>query len=374
MDSLYFLQVYTEQGGSGLCNQLFTLASGILEAVRMAKPVIAGDFLACINTQATCPLSDVIDVPALDAFVRERLSARVVVIPKRDLEQPRLVALEYGVPGATHDLSQELARGAGPLHVARTVCLNLIKGDPSPGVGKKLVAVYQPHERLRLTYEESEFGGYLTNDLIAGTIDWEQARWRRPFLWADAIDRQFFDKVLKNITFHPRLCAAANTFVEQYSAYDRINVLHIRNERDGIAHWSQVQGMTQDEFASAVNEKYIDLVNKYIDKRDMNIVLTYETNDNPVIEHMRLSGYPVAFVPKCAEDGRECSAIIDLLVGEKCNGVFLGNVHPAKLNGSTFSYVLMTRMTSPYVKRVLVDPDRIRDPEIVVPQQLARKE
>ena len=54
---------YAKNKAKGLCNQLFALSNGIIEAINKNKKfVIIDSFSACINSCKICPISEILDL------------------------------------------------------------------------------------------------------------------------------------------------------------------------------------------------------------------------------------------------------------------------------------------------------------------------
>jgi hypothetical protein len=90
-------------------------------------------------------------------------------------------------------------------------------------------------------------------------------------------------------------------------------------------------------------------------------VLSYNL-DNHVIHFLRENNYEFYISKKNIFNGREKHAIIDLLIGEKCNNVFIGNWDFTKSRGSTFSYFLYIRNDA--LKNIFIDMYDIKFNEV----------
>ena len=66
------------------------------------------------------------------------------------------------------------------------------------------------------------------------------------------------------------------------------------------------------------------MIEKYFSKNDIIFVLSYDL-DNKVVKFLKENEYEFYYTKKNIFDGREKHAIIDLLVGQKCNNCFIGN-------------------------------------------------
>ena len=85
------------------------------------------------------------------------------------------------------------------------------------------------------------------------------------------------------------------------------------------------------------------------------IILTYDT-EHKLVQEFKLTHQVYTF--KHDVVGREVSAILDLLIGAKCTGTFIGCHNLELKRGSTFSYFLH-KMIAPTVTRYFIDLDGI---------------
>ena len=142
-----------------------------------------------------------------------------------------------------------------------------------------------------------------------------------------------------------------------------INVIHLRNEEDAIIFWGQINNMDYNTYKNTLEDKYIYLIQKYIHKNSINIILSANTS-NKVLDFMQQHDFYYVICNKTIENGREESAIIDLFNSKHCNSMFIGNTNIITLNGSTFSYLLYKRLEDKAgVTKILIDLDHINTPE-----------
>ena len=163
-----------------------------------------------------------------------------------------------------------------------------------------------------------------------------------------------FDYLLKSIRFNNRHVKYSENalLIDSKGEYNhlpllnfenkKINVIHLRVEKDMTGHMLSHNKMTQEEYDIELQNKYIELIKQYFSKNDIIFVLSYDLNNN-VINYLKENDYEFYFTKKQIFDGREQHAIVDLLIGEKCNNYFIGNWNFAIRQGSTFSYFLYVR-------------------------------
>ena len=171
-----------------------------------------------------------------------------------------------------------------------------------------------------------------------------------------------FDNILKIITFNSDFIIKSDLILKEININKKINIIHLRLEDDGLLHWSKQNDMTINNFKSHLEEKYINLIKKYISNADENIILSSSLS-NGVIDFLNNNNYNYRFIDKCFKD-REKNAIIDLLVSKCCNNIFIGNFNMKNLNGSVFSYYIWKYMTDA-VTKIYIDLDNIYDDEVV---------
>ena len=103
--------------------------------------------------------------------------------------------------------------------------------------------------------------------------------------WINTYNKTMFDNILKNIIFLKNIVLPENEH-NYISKYNKINVIHLRLEEDAIVHWSKMNNMSKLNFQNYIEQKYINIIKKYINKKDITVLLTYSTNNN-VIHYLK---------------------------------------------------------------------------------------
>ena len=108
------------------------------------------------------------------------------------------------------------------------------------------------------------------------------------------------------------------------------------------------------------------MIDKYIDPDSYNIVLSANVN-NRVVDHLqcRMNRTHI-FTDKTAHNGREINAMIDMIIAQNCNNIFIGCVNPETYHGSTYSGMLYSIFKKKPIKNILIDLDNIHRDEFVI--------
>lgn len=212
--------------------------------------------------------------------------------------------------------------------------------DPEPGVSKQ-IHLNIPSKNLKYSFQERN--GRL-NVIYTDHMQIPNAL--------------FFSPAINNMMSVLQFLQTP-TFFEIENEGRNCSVVHIRNENDGITWWSRQNNMTFEQYYNALNQKYIQLIEKYIPKEHILLILTSKRYNNPIIDHLQQSGYHILF--NVYEDiGREKMAISDMILASKiCNSVLI-----APIRGSTYSVLLSLRLQ--YNKLVHFNLDRIQEADTVV--------
>uniref|UniRef100_A0A6C0DR71 Uncharacterized protein n=1 Tax=viral metagenome TaxID=1070528 RepID=A0A6C0DR71_9ZZZZ len=331
--------------GTGLTNQIFSLITAIITARRMGhRLVIVDRFLNDFSKLSYTPVSSILDMVAINTLLLAEYGMMIV-------DREELVTFSsaiYGITGQTVDLTERLHQSAGGLLLPKETVLNSLGGDPAPGCVKQLRVTYTVYgQRVEEIYNE-----LLEQDL---SLDFDRVKYIYSFAMPNVHDLTMFDNILTSITYHKDLVAEADSLFQSGTK----NVIHLRLEWDGIAHWSKMNQMTEDSFHTALVQRYTSIIEQEFAKSEEILILS-SSLANPVIDFLNANGYNYRSPTKFYQE-REKNAIIDLLVASRCNGLFIGNFNLANFNGSTFSYYAM-KLCRP-VKAIMIDLDRIADVE-----------
>jgi hypothetical protein len=185
-------------------------------------------------------------------------------------------------------------------------------------------------------------------------------RWYNTMCYPAWADHRLFDIVLRAIRFTPFFVSVAKRFTDKIPVGAQINAIHLRIEDDAIKHWSNVNQMSEDEFRNDLSQRYIDLIKEHVDKTDVNLILSYSTN-NTVLDFMKENGYHYIVTDKDTTMGREKNAIVDTIIAESCNKVMIANINFDDSLGSSFSYFVAKRLKD-NIKCVTIDIRNLKIP------------
>lgn len=358
MKQLYFCKIANSK--AGLCNQLFALTTGIIKAFNEKKKVvILGGFLNDYSKNKITPISDIIDLNAFNNFILKHYGIHVIDAFHTTLTIQRVV---YGTEDKQENITSTIIEKFyrnNSLYIDTNVQLNLLGfGDPVP-FKPKYVEITYALNGIMLIEKYNELNGVLQNSIV---FNIDSSNFHFDMGWINKHNRTMFDNILKNIVFLRKLHLpiAESNYI---SNYHKINVIHLRLENDAIDHWSRMNKMQNLYFKNVIEQKYINIIKNYVNKNDLNILLSFSTN-NPVIQFLKQNGYNIHISPKIEEWGREVNAIKDTTSIDLCNSIFIGNFNLVNLNGSSLSYYLINKL-KPNIKCITIDLDRILDNEQV---------
>lgn len=356
--------------GTGLTNEIFFIIYGIIDCINNKKKnFIINRFRIEAMTNKFSKISDIIDIHYLNIL----LSKFNINIFDRENLDFSITNIKYGLNDKMIDLTNEIIQNyysENKLVIPRWTILNSINGDPYVGQSKKLFITYSLNNNITT----EEYSEYIDNDIIIdlknpqNILNWQQID--NCYL----NNREIFDYLLKNIKFNSRFLKYSENalLINSKGEYEhlplininnkKINTIHLRVEKDMTGHMLSHNKMSQDEYDINLQNKYIDLIQKYFSKDDIIFILSYDLNNN-VIKFLKENNYDFYISKKDIFDGREKHAIIDLLIGEKCNNIFIGNWNFDIREGSTFSYLLYKRNKA--IKNIFIDMYNIKEQEII---------
>lgn len=362
---------------TGLCNQLYNIVNTMIIAGTQEggnKVIILDNFVKDFQTLEPIRASNVLNLPMMNDIIQ---SFGITLLDKHDVEMT-IDKIEYGLKEVkVLDITKKICEWyykPNHLYIPQWTDLNSVIGeDPCPQMRKQIYVYYSLNgiPLLKMFHERKLiFNGPVEichsnydNKIPKHVLDASEP-------WLTRINRDHakeltpqFDLLLSTLRF----CVNYETHVEDFlrssfsTLSEKYNVWHVRNEDDAMKHWAKLNGISEDNYRIVYETHYIDAVRKYINKESTNIVLTSKVENNSIIERLKQEGYRIYVRPNIPDIGREMNAIVDLLMGFNCKGVFIGNINPYTMQGSTFSYVLYNHLKESNVKCLTINMDNIAE-------------
>lgn len=331
------------EGGLGLTNQIGYIITGIMVGIlNRKKYIVISKFRSQYNNEKTVPISEIIDLDKIS----KNFNVTVIDVTYFNF---KLISIKYGVYDNSIDITDVINE-----NIPKSLELNNLKGDPAPNIVKNLFVTYE----INGVRDSSIYSENRTDDLNFTLNNFKY----KTFRWISTYNIDLYNKILTNIKFNDKFYDLAKKFMQPF---EKLNIVHLRKEEDALMFWSKKNSMSINMFENKLHEKYIELFDKYIKKEDLTIILTSNQKSCRTINYLINNGYNIKLTDKYFDDQRELNAIVDLLISEYCNNVFIGGINPINYHGSTFSYLIWKRLSSD-VKKILFDLDNINQEEFVL--------
>ena len=373
-DNVFFCKVGFPR--TGLCNQLYNIANVLSMAVvqRGNKVVILDDFITDINTLEVKPSCYVLDIDKCNYILKPY---NITLIYKNNVTM-KIEKVEYGLRHIqVEDITEKVKTHfwkSNHLYIPRGTSLNdYVEKDPCPMKCKQLYIYYSLNGvLLQRVFHERNLVHLNPVEIKHSNYDFKPCSYvhgpNEP--WLTRINRDdsqeltmIFDSFLNKLHFDKYYYDKATAFYNSLGEFNRINLIHLRNEYDAIAHWSKLNNMSENNYREKYETHILESVGQYIDKHDHTVIMTSFVENNPVIEQLKEEGYNV-FCRDNEPIGREMNAIIDFLFGRFCNGIFIGNCDTKTWQGSTFSYALYNQLDSG-IKSIFINMDDISQKHVI---------
>jgi len=353
--------------GIGLCNQMYSLISCIFKTISLnqfEKIIILDDFLTDIHTNVYTSADKVFDLNKMNDYLKKY---NIYLITKHNL-QLNIKSIKYGIGFKQIDITNKLVElycNNNCFFINENTNLNLIATDPCYGVYKQINVSYSLNDSDYTIYETFNEN----SEININFKDFNGILWhtQNNIITERNENYDLINELLLNVKFLEKYHIVSQNFISSLNIKNDtvINIIHIRNENDAILFWGNINNMDSDEYKNMLENKYIHLIEKYIDKTSLNIILSMNTS-NKVIDFLKIHNYNCIFCDKSTVTGREENAIVDLLNGQMCNNIYIGNVNLTTYCGSTFSYVLYKLIEHKSgIKKILIDLDNINVSEVV---------
>jgi hypothetical protein len=325
---MYYSKIYSDN--SGFTNQIFAFITNIILAYKYNhKVIIVDNFLNDISKKEYSPISEIFDINKINIFLKHYYN--IIIIDKYNINFEFLY-IKYGTKFKSLDLTDFIKENFyknNILYISKNTIFNNIMGDPCENIKKNIFLGYKINNYII----EEIYSEKLIEDI---NIDFVNSTYNLNFGWIDKLDSNMFENILMNIHYNLNFIEKSKLILNEININNKINVIHLRLEDDAINHWSKQNNMTCENFKNYIENKYINLIKKYISKIDVNIILSSSLS-NTVINFLKENNYNYKFNKKFFND-REKNSIVDLLISKYCNNIFIRNFNVEQKNGSTFSY------------------------------------
>ena len=366
----------------GFCNQIYSICGTCSYAVdNNIRFIFIGKYRKQIKTENYCNISDIIDLKLTNIFLQKY---NLYFIDATD-PNIKILDIKYGLIGngigdaligdaligdaffyIKKEIIQQFYKN-NCLSISKDINLNDIKGTPTMKQ-HNLYITYIINDKF-ITEIYPTINGYLTNDLVCDLNTSTNLIGSRRYNDASLV----FVDILRNIIFNKRFLDEAATFKNEMiqirnNPSQKINSIHLRLEDDAIEHWakiywskiygSKIYGSTKNEYKILLENKYIYLIQKYIKKDEVTLIICGD-DDNNVIHYLKQNDYTFLTTPKM-DMYRDIAAITDLHIGQFCNNICI------VFYESTFSFSLLTRIyDKTKMKTVMFEYEKLDNDEIV---------
>ena len=333
----------------GLTNQIFALSNGINNAIKNNYKVVVIDrFLTDYNEDNYINISNVLDIDQMNIYFRQKYDLILVDRYNFNFE---LLNVNYGVESNYLDITQNIKKyfyNNGKLFIKKDTNLNNIQGDPCYGIVKHILLKYSINNHIVIDK-------YMEN--LERHIDYTNDNYIRCSMgWPSKTYDTFLD-ILLHIKYNKIFLDISSKQLSMINLTNKVNLIHLRIEDDAIDHRSRMNKMNREDFKIKLENKYIYLIQQYIDKKDITILLS-SSFDNNVINFLNDNKYNYFKSTKNFKY-RELNAIIDLIISRQCNNIFIGNFNLNGNNGSSFSYYIYKNLTSKNIIYKYIDLDHL---------------
>ena len=371
--------------GTGLCNQLYCIANNLCLAAAQTgnKVVILDDFLADIFSGEPKPSCDVLDLPKCNEMLKPY---GITMMYKNHITMKLhrvLLGLRHvGTVDITKQVEEQFMQPNHLFIPKGTFLTGLADEDPCPNVRKQIYVYYYLNDVLlqEVFYEENLYKlcdieiKYSNYD---GKPHMSEIHLSNP--WLQRINRKdsrelrnLFDYFLKSFVYKDEFNNKSRGFLERLQnetpSSGKLHVVHLRNEIDAIKHWGTMNNMSMEDYRELYESTVKNIIRENIPKHETIMILTAEADGNPVIEELRDDGFKL-FVREKEPIGRDMNAVVDLLIGKSCTGIYIGNFiltpELGHQEGSTFSFTLYNSLRD-YTKVFMIDMDNLKNAKVTV--------
>ena len=330
--------------------QLFNLINSIIIAFKQKKSIIiVNNFLNDGKDSLYSNISDIINLPKFNTYLQANYNLSIV--DKENLNF-KIHSILYGHYNNNIDLLTEITSQfyqPNKLYIDTNVNLNFLKNyDPIPNNGKHVYIHYSIND-LHIKEVFDELGCYL-KEPISFNLDDSNFNCDTINL-TNIVDKNMFDDILQNLFYYDIYDIITNNYLETNQ---------LLNKKNNIIDFQ----LNSNTNKNLIVNKYISLIEKYMNKSDNIIILPsyMNTQSDKLFKYLSDNGYKYFIRNYLPVLGDEINTIIDINLGKKCNNVFIGNFNINECKGSNLTYTLLQQMDT-NVKHILIDINNINNPE-----------
>jgi hypothetical protein len=263
--------------GTGLCNQLTSIVNAITSIIIDEKYtfekniLILNQFCKDIQSNVYCSIKKILDLDYINNYLKD-YNIILISIEEINLE---IQSIKYGLDDhKVIDITEELKScliSEKLILINKQIDLNYICGDPIPGIKKKLYLKYSINGHI-LEASENEHIGYL-NDRIYINYNYDNitSNFWSYYLFClqkkNVSNLSLANTIFKNLKFVDEFYNIVNPVINNLkNNYKHINVIHLRNEKDAINHWSKINKMDPSDFKNILENKYISIIEQCREK------------------------------------------------------------------------------------------------------------
>ena len=289
-----------------IMSEIFSLACSVYRTIQQSSRVLIADTRLFDMNMAT-----------------EALKKYKVHLFESGVEY-ELVAFFYGKGNKIMDLTDKV-----PSVIPVQYELNLLEGDPSPGIPKEIfMSCTINGVEFNQTYQEGR-SSIIHTDL-------KGLKPHTDFFWIDKVRLELFYSILKSFSWKEKSLCPKDA-----------HVLHVLSPED-VEEYRKKEGHSIEVYYAKLLDKYKEIIKKHI---PINEPLLLLEKGNSLEDFLNTNGY--TYTSLNIQDASSFSTAI------QATGTFIGNFHLETLTGSSTSYYLHT--VSKCRQSILIDLDNLFD-------------
>jgi len=338
-----------QNGGAGLCNQLYNIVNGIIYArMNNIDLCVIDSFMKCIYTKELCNIDKIIDLKKTSDEINKIPCFENTKLLDRITCKFEILEAEYGYK---QDISNEVLSklkqycNNDGIIIPKNTQLNQLFGDLCYNVPKKLYMKIKLGDHIMSIYEDENINNINFNiNHIKKTIFSRKFYTMGP---ANYYSEHLFNRLLNCIHYNPIFNEIIDDIIN-IRKLSNLKVIHLRVEDDVIKHFAWYYKKNNDFIRDYLYNLYKNAIKLYINSDDNIHVLTY---DGDAIKKIFEPEYSISYIDndfktqllkeKLGIYGRELNALFDLIIGIKIGKSFIG------LKESTFSDTLAHYICNP---------------------------